>query len=134
SGASEVLHGLFRSPAASIRRGVVLLAADRKVSGLLPDRSVVDNATLASLERFSPRGWMLEAEARAAVAAVSERFRLRASSLDAAVATLSGGNQQKVCLARCALTRPSVLLLDEPTRGIDVAAKADVYAAMRNWA
>ena len=155
SGADELLHGLFdttgtaiqgdvvlagkplprRTPQISIVRGVVLLTNDRKAMGLAPHLSVSHSVSLASLSRFSTRfGWMrrdLEADA---VGDLMQRFRLNAPSPDAAVGVLSGGNQQKTYLGRCLLARPRVLLLNEPTRGIDVAAKAEIHALMRDWA
>ena len=154
-GASEVLHATFGaitgratgkwllrgsdfrpvSPGDSIGRGVVLLTNDRKTLGLAPDLSVTRNTTLASLPRFAgPAGWLDQQAEDAAARAVGERFALAAPSYDAPVRTLSGGNQQKVYLARCLLAQPRVLLLDEPTRGIDVAAKADIYEMLRGWA
>ena len=154
SGNSELLHGLFGSlssrtsgeaqllgeelslqnPEESIERGLVLLTNDRKSSGLAPELSVAHNASLASLPRFSNHlGWVNEKKERCAVRDLADEFRLRVPSLDAPVRTLSGGNQQKVYLARCLLTQPKVLLLDEPTRGIDVGAKADVYELIQEW-
>ena len=94
----------------------MLLTNDRKAMGLAPHLSVSHSVSLASLSRFSTR------------------FRLNAPSPDAAVGVLSGGNQQKTYLGRCLLARPRVLLLNEPTRGIDVAAKAEIHALMRDWA
>jgi len=153
SGASDVLHALFgdasveggeltldgsayapRDARGALARGVALLAADRKGLGLAPDQSVTHSVSLASLGRWSgPIGWLDRAGERAVVSDVAGRLRLRAPSLDAPVRTLSGGNQQKAYLARCLLTGPRVLLLDEPTRGIDVGAKADIYALVRAW-
>jgi len=154
SGASEALHAVFgafgrratgtarvngepfpmRGPRESIARGVVLLTNDRKTLGLAASLSVTHNVSLASLQRFTTRGgWMRREAERAAVGGVTRELRLRAPSLDAPVGTLSGGNQQKAYLARCLLARPRVLLLDEPTRGIDVGAKADIYDLMRSW-
>src|SRR6185436_21112044 len=121
-------------PARSIERGVVLLTSDRKATGLLSDLSVIENATLSSLDRFSPRGWIHKDEERRRVTALVPRLRLAAPSLDAPVGVLSGGGQQKVVLARCLLVSPRVLLLDEPTRGVDIVAKADIYALLRETA
>lgn len=155
SGTSVVLHALFgalgrrvaggvrlcgerftpRDPGDSIERGVMLLTNDRKSLGLAPDLNVTHSVSLAGLSRFSDRsGWIRRDAEREAVRALTEGFRLRAPSLDAPVRTLSGGNQQKVYLARCLLPQPRVLLLDEPTRGIDVGAKSDIYGLMREWA
>jgi len=154
SGASEVLHALFgalgrrasgraslggeplamRSPRESVASGLVLLTSDRKGTGLAPDLSVTHNVSLASLPRLSNRaGWVFRRREHEAVADLARIFRLDAPSLAAPVRTLSGGNQQKAYLARCLLPQPRVLLLDEPTRGIDVGAKVDIYALMREW-
>jgi len=154
SGASAVLHALFgalegratwrgwlagepyapRGPREAVSRGVMLLTNDRKGSGLVPDLSVTENVSLASLTRFSTAaGWVRRHHERAAVGGLVRGFRLAATALDAPVRTLSGGNQQKAYLARCLLPEPQVLLLDEPTRGIDVGAKADIYALLREW-
>ena len=154
SGTSEVLHGLFgalgsqasgqvrlcgepfvmQGPRESIRRGLLLLTNDRKLSGLAPELSVLHNASLAALRRFcAGGGWIRQREERKTIQSTAREFRLHAPSLDAPARTLSGGNQQKVYLARCLLPQPRVLLLDEPTRGIDVGAKADIYALMRTW-
>jgi ABC-type sugar transport system ATPase subunit len=154
SGATEVLHALFgalgrrasgrvrlmgepvpgRDPRGAIARGVMLLTSDRAATGLAPDMSVTENVSLASLRGFAgATGWVRRRAERDAVSRVTGGFRLRLSSLASPVRMLSGGNQQKVCLARCLLPDPRVLLLDEPTRGIDVAAKADIYDLMREW-
>ena len=154
SGASEVLHALFgalghrasgraslggaplemRSPRESVARGLMLLTNDRKGTGLAPDLSVTHNVSLASLPGLSTRlGWVHRRREQEAVAGLARDFRLDAPSLAAPVRMLSGGNQQKAYLARCLLPGPRVLLLDEPTRGIDVGAKADIYALMGAW-
>jgi len=153
SGTSDLLHALFGStplpasgritlegqpyaagsPREAIGRGVILLASDRR-SSTLSAMSVRANATLSSLGRFSRLGFVSGARERDAVSEVALGLRLSAPSLDAAAESLSGGNQQKVALARCLLAKPKLLLLDDPTRGIDVAAKADVHALIRRLA
>lgn len=154
SGISEVMQAIFgalgkrasgriclcgeqfevQSPRESVKHGLVLQTNDRKALGLAPDLSVIHNATLASLSRFCKRfGWIDQAEEADAVTELTGEFGLNAPSLDAPVSQLSGGNQQKVYLARWILTEPRVLLLDEPTRGVDVGAKADIYELMRAW-
>jgi D-xylose transport system ATP-binding protein len=117
----------FRSPREALAEGVALLSEDRKRFGLVPRGSVEDNLALAALGGFTRRGWIDDGARRSAVAAQSERLHLRAPSLDAPVAQLSGGNQQKVLLGRWLLRKPRVLLLDEPTRGIDVGARREIY-------
>ncbi len=154
SGASEVLHALFgalgararatirlfgepfsiESPHDSVARGITLLTNDRKGLGLAPEQSVRHSISLAGLDRFCGRtGWVRTDEEDVAVRGIAREFRLSTPSLDAPVRVLSGGNQQKVYLARCLLAHPRVLLLDEPTRGIDIGARADIYELMRQW-
>jgi ribose transport system ATP-binding protein len=120
-------------PAAALRKGLAFLTNDRKADGLTPSRSVVENVTLASLPRFSPLGWLRPGREEAAVREIGRELELQAPSLHAPVETLSGGNQQKALLARLWLTEPKVLLLDEPTRGVDVAAKARIYRLIDEW-
>jgi ribose transport system ATP-binding protein len=123
-----------RSPAYAIRRGLALVAEDRKTESLVLGNTVRFNASLAALKAF--RRWFgVDARReRAAVAEQVEALRIRTPGLATTVANLSGGNQQKVVLAKCLLTEPSVLLMDEPTRGIDVGAKAEIYALMSELA
>ena len=115
-----------RSPAAAIRAGVVMLPEDRKVEGIIPNLSVRENISLAALPRLSRAGVVSQAKQDEVVRFFMERLRIKASGPDQKVSDLSGGNQQKVLLARWLCLNPKVLLLDEPTRGIDVGAKAEV--------
>jgi len=119
------------SPAEALRAHLALVSEDRRRFGILPEAGVAENVTLAALPRFAHRG-VLDREAllRAAGTTVAT-FGVRTPHLEAPIATLSGGNQQKALLGRALLAEPRVLLLDEPTRGIDVGAKADVYAIIR---
>ncbi|MFD9888545.1 sugar ABC transporter ATP-binding protein [Amycolatopsis sp. NPDC059027] len=114
--------------AAAVRAGISLLAEDRKTDGIIPNLSVRENIVLAALPRLSPFGLVSRAKQDRVVDIFMKRLRIKASSPDQKVAELSGGNQQKVLLARWLCTQPKVLLLDEPTRGIDVGAKAEVQA------
>ncbi|MDQ3790922.1 MAG: sugar ABC transporter ATP-binding protein [Actinomycetota bacterium] len=114
------------SVAAAMRAGVVMLPEDRKADGILPDLSVRENIVLAALPRLSRTGVVSRKRQDAIVDTFMKRLRIKASSPDQRVGDLSGGNQQKVLLARLLCTEPKVLLLDEPTRGIDVGAKAEV--------
>jgi galactofuranose transport system ATP-binding protein len=116
------------SVAVAMRSGVVLLPEDRKADGILPDLSVRENIVLAALPRLSRAGLVSRSRQDAIVTTFMKRLRIKASSPDQRVGDLSGGNQQKVLLARLLCTQPKVLLLDEPTRGIDVGAKAEVQA------
>lgn len=115
------------APAASIRAGMALLPSDRRRHGVVPAMSVARSIALAARGRLA-RGGLLTARAeRAAARAWVERLRIRASALDAPVGTLSGGSQQRVVLAKWLATGPRLLIVDEPTRGIDVASKAEVH-------
>jgi ABC-type sugar transport system ATPase subunit len=155
SGASQLLLGLFgaygardvrgrvlldtqplkiQSPRASIDNGVALLTSDRKTSGLVLPMSITANTTLAVLNRLdAPGGWRREGRERAMARELGQSLRLRAASMQLEVGALSGGNQQKVVLAKWLATEPKLLLLDEPTRGIDVAAKREIYQLMNQW-
>ena len=153
SGGTELLQGLFgaygavcggtvslggkpfrpESPARSIRRGLSYMTADRKGSGLIPAMSVEHNITLASLSRTSPGALLRPGRERAVAARQASALNIRLTSLDQAVGTLSGGNQQKVVLAKWLEARPRVLLLEEPTRGVDIGAKSEIYSLMRRW-
>ncbi|TCO47287.1 sugar ABC transporter ATP-binding protein [Actinocrispum wychmicini] len=116
------------SVAAAIRAGIVLLPEDRKADGILPDLSVRENIVLAALPKLSAAGLVSRRRQDAIVDTFMRRLRIKAASPDQRVGELSGGNQQKVLLARLLCREPKVLLLDEPTRGIDVGAKAEVQA------
>ncbi|MBC7894040.1 MAG: ATP-binding cassette domain-containing protein [Cytophagaceae bacterium] len=118
------------TPADARDRGLVLLPEERKADGILPSQSLDRNLTISALERVSRWGWIDEGSHRREALALRERSGVRAASGEVSMATLSGGNQQKALLSRCLFTSPRVLLLDEPTRGIDLAARADVYAEL----
>jgi ABC-type sugar transport system ATPase subunit len=117
-----------------IAGGMALMPEDRQAAGIVPTLSVRQNMTLASLGRWS-QGLYLSPrrETRAAAERIAE-FHIRAAGPDAPIVSLSGGNQQKVVLSRYLLTSPKVLLIDEPTRGVDVGARMEIYAAMRRLA
>ncbi|MFG2650287.1 sugar ABC transporter ATP-binding protein [Streptomyces sp. NPDC048436] len=114
------------SPPAAIRAGISLLPEDRKAEGIVPGLSVRENIALAALPRLSRFGLVDESAIDAIVAKFMKRLHIKASSPHQKVGELSGGNQQKVLLARWLAMNPKVLLLDEPTRGIDIGAKAEV--------
>ncbi|HEX4412705.1 MAG TPA: sugar ABC transporter ATP-binding protein [Lacipirellulaceae bacterium] len=116
-----------RTPAAMLRAGVALVSEDRKGEGLAQNRSIADNITYGRFEPYSRWGWLNLTKRRAAVASWAERMQIKAKSVEVAVESLSGGNQQKVALARVLHQGGEVLLLDEPTRGIDVGTKAVIY-------
>jgi ABC-type sugar transport system ATPase subunit len=113
-------------------RGIALVCEDRRAHGVMPDKSVRANLTYASLRLFCSFGWLLrEKPERAAAAAHIGTLRIKTPDMDFPVGNLSGGNQQKTLIARALLTAPKILILDEPTRGIDVGAKAEIHALVR---
>lgn len=129
----EVLHatGRWASPGRALEAGVALVPEDRQRDGLFATAGVARNLTIARLGRPggpSSRGVVDRAGEERLAAELARRVGVRAASADVAVGTLSGGNQQKVLLGRSFAGEPRVLLLDEPTRGVDVGAKADIYA------
>jgi ABC-type sugar transport system ATPase subunit len=123
------------SPKARIARGLAFLTEDRRGDGLLLDTSVPDDVALAALPRFVSRvgRWVRRRELATHSWTAAEQVRLAAGAWTGRPArTLSGGNQQKVVLAKWLLTRPRVLLLDEPTRGVDVGARAEIYRTIHD--
>jgi ribose transport system ATP-binding protein len=114
------------SSAAAIRAGISLLPEDRKAEGIVPGLSVRENIVLAALPRLTRFGFVSRRRQDRVVDIFMKRLRIKAASPEQKVGELSGGNQQKVLLARWLCLEPRVLLLDEPTRGIDVGAKAEV--------
>jgi ABC-type sugar transport system ATPase subunit len=125
---------ITRSPSEATKAGIVLIPEERRSEGLALRRSVFENAILSSLRRFSRSGFLSKETAREEVISAGTTVRLKASSYHAAANTLSGGNQQKVLFARAVLARPRVLLLDEPTKGVDVGARSEIYDVIRRAA
>lgn len=131
------LHGRsvrFAHPAEAIRAGVGYLTEDRKGRGIFPDLGVSENVTMGTLSEFARGGVVIESRRRDAARAACERFDVRTASLEKRISELSGGNQQKALLARLLLHPLSVVILDEPTRGIDVGARAEIYRLVRDLA
>jgi L-arabinose transport system ATP-binding protein len=124
----------IRSPRDAIRAGIGFVPEERKAQALLMERSVRDNISLAVLRRISRAHIVRRAEERRIAAEFVRRLNVRTPSLEDVVANLSGGNQQKVVLARWLASRPRALILDEPTRGVDVGAKAEIYDAIDSLA
>jgi ABC-type sugar transport system ATPase subunit len=153
SGSSELLMGLFggygnntrgqvflngnpvfiHSPEQAIQKGMALLTNDRKATGLVLPLSIIANTVLADLPRLCTGGRRRPQMERAATEKVMKPLNLQAASLTMEVNELSGGNQQKVVIAKWLQTDPALLLLDEPTRGIDVGAKREIYQLMNQW-
>jgi ribose transport system ATP-binding protein len=153
AGRSELLEGIFGvrpssgevlvkgkkvsrgDPVASIAAGIALVTEDRKRSGLVLSLPVLENTVLTSLERFTgPVSWFRRGQAQVVVREVTEETRLKSHGLGQLVETLSGGNQQKVVLAKWLTREVSVLLLDEPTRGVDIGARSEIYRIITDLA
>jgi erythritol transport system ATP-binding protein len=117
-----------------IEQGVAMVPEDRQASGLVPTMNVQQNMTLAHLGALAQRGYLSPEREAAAASEWGKSLRLKTPALDAPISALSGGNQQKVVIARSVMTRPRVLLMDEPTRGVDVGAKAEIVETMRRLA
>jgi D-xylose transport system ATP-binding protein len=154
AGRSELLMGIFGAwpgrvsgevyvegkrikvtrPSDAIKQGVGFVTEDRKRFGLVLDQTILNNMTLAGLKKLSGR-FVTDVDAEAAAGERAKKeLRVKANSVFTVVGTLSGGNQQKVVLAKWLLTNPRVLFLDEPTRGIDVGAKQEIYAQINRLA
>jgi ribose transport system ATP-binding protein len=124
----------IRSPGDAIRAGIALAPEDRKAEGLVLSMSVGENVSLPSLERTTWFGILRSAPERRLVQSFIDRLRVKTSSLNQPVVNLSGGNQQKVVVSKWLAVEPKVLLLDEPTRGIDIGAKREIYSLIHELA
>lgn len=150
AGRSECMHALFgitrpsagtmsikgktlipQSPADAIAQGLVYVPEDRGRQGAITALAIVDNIALPSLHTTSRNGFVRMAGEYALAREYTQKLELRAAALDQAVGELSGGNQQKVVIAKWLATQPAVIILDEPTKGIDIGSKAAVHAFMR---
>jgi ribose transport system ATP-binding protein len=116
-----------KTPYDAVKAGIALLTEDRKRDGLVLSCSIRDNVGLATMEQVSHWGILNRQKQNAQVSAEVQRLDIRPPQLNRLVRTLSGGNQQKVALAKWLLSQTKVLLLDEPTRGVDVATKVEIY-------
>lgn len=124
----------IKSPSDGIRNGLALITEDRKGSGLVPKSTVKENISLASLPRLSSALFIRERDEQREVQRMIRELNVKTYSLRQKVYQLSGGNQQKVVLSKWLLTQPRILLLDEPTRGIDVGAKREIFRLMSEFA
>ncbi len=120
----------FRHPSQALRAGVGLVTEDRKRLGLFPQLNVGHNVTMCDLIEVSKLGVLLPREERRTAQGCVDQLNVKTSGIDAPITSLSGGNQQKTLIGRWLLTKPKVLLLDDPTRGVDVGAKAELYRLM----
>jgi rhamnose transport system ATP-binding protein len=121
-------------PAAAMQAGVAYVPKDRRRHGVIGEMSIAENTTLACLGAVARGGLIQSGLERSAADRFMTRFRIKAPSSSARVGTLSGGNQQKVSLARWLMTEPRVLVLDEPTQGVDVGAKAEIHGFIMEMA
>ncbi len=123
-------EAVIKSPEDAIKKKLIMLSEDRKEYGIVPVRSVTENASLASLQRYFYGGKSHKKKERAEVEEIFRKMSVKTPSLDTLISSLSGGNAQKVLLARWMLCEPEIMILDEPTRGIDVGAKFEIYKLM----
>jgi ribose transport system ATP-binding protein len=118
----------YRTPADAINGGLVYLTEDRKLLGLFLDMAVGENINLSVIGRDAkPGGWLDRARAKLRSLAAIKAMNIRVPGPEMSVGALSGGNQQKVLLSRLLETQPKILILDEPTRGVDIGAKSEIY-------
>ena len=118
---------VINSPADAIKAGLAYVPEDRCRHGIILEMSVAENTTLSNLDRVSKHGLLNASEERRVADDFKQQLQIKAPSVRAPAGNLSGGNQQKVALARWLMTKPRVLILDEPTQGIDVSAKSEIY-------
>lgn len=124
----------IRRPADAISHGIALVPEARATQGIIPAHSVADNMTMAVIGRISPRGFVDPARLKAVADGMIQRLAVKTASRDHAVSTLSGGNQQKVVIGKWLATEPEILILDEPTAGIDIGSKSEIIRLVRDLA
>jgi ABC-type sugar transport system ATPase subunit len=148
SGRSEIVNGIvgrlkysgrifvdgkeisITSPSVAKRVGIGLITEDRKRDGLLPNLEIRPNVTLHSLEAINALGWLNRAREKSLAGSQVKKFNIKTPSIEQMIVNLSGGNQQKVILAKVLMASPKILLMDEPTKGIDIGAKNEIYKLM----
>jgi ribose transport system ATP-binding protein len=124
----------IRTPKQAIRHGLGFVPEDRKLQGLFLDMAVRDNVIMSSMDQVTNLGFVSSSRSNKLASKFVEQLDIRTPSLRQRVRNLSGGNQQKVIIARWLTLKPQVLILDEPTRGVDVGAKAEIHGLMRQLA
>lgn len=122
------------TPESAVKNGICYLSEDRKQFGLMLIKSVAENTVIASMDDFIHAGWISDSEISKVSAEVNVRLRTKTPSMEQAVKNLSGGNQQKVIVARWLLKNADIFIFDEPTRGIDIGAKSEMYELMEKLA
>lgn len=123
----EGIETKIKSPSDAIKLGIGFVSEDRKALGFIPQMSIKDNISLSSLEKFSKIGFLNIEKQTKSTEVVYNDLKVKASGLNQKVINLSGGNQQKVVIGKVLMSNPKVIILDEPTRGIDVGAKFEIY-------
>jgi rhamnose transport system ATP-binding protein len=127
---SVYIYGMpaeIRSPRDAVQAGLAYVPEDRRRHAVILEMAIRSNVTLASLDKLSKNGMLQQRAERDVAQDFTERLHVKATSIETLAKNLSGGNQQKVALARWLVTKPKVLILDEPTQGIDVHAKSEIY-------
>jgi ABC-type sugar transport system ATPase subunit len=122
------------SPQQAIALGLAYVPEDRQLHGLIPPMNITSNISLPMLGKYSRRGWLNNKVERTAAFGAARQMEVRANNIWQKARELSGGNQQKIVLAKWLATKPRIMILDEPTRGIDVGTKAAVHALMSKLA
>lgn len=125
---------IIKSPKHAIKEGIGFVTEDRKGNGLILDKSICFNSSLAALRRVSRNHMLSRKKETCLVNDMAEKLRIKTGSIFNSVSSLSGGNQQKVVFAKWIATQPKILILDEPTRGVDVGAKFEIYTIMKDLA
>ena len=124
----------IKSPKDAVNLGIGYLSEDRKRYGLMLDKSVAENTALASLDKYIKFGLIDDKKIKEDAQTENDKLRTKTPSMDQALKNLSGGNQQKVIIARWLIKNSDILIFDEPTRGIDVGAKSEIYTLMNDLA
>ena len=124
----------IKSPEQAVKHGICYLSEDRKRYGLMLQKSVTENSAIASMDQFIRAGWISDKKAAKVAAESNALLRTKTPSMDQLLKNLSGGNQQKVIIARWLIRNSDIFIFDEPTRGIDVGAKSEMYALMEQLA
>lgn len=124
----------IRSPKDAVHYGIGYLSEDRKRYGLMLDKSVAENTALASLDRYISGGLINDKKLKKEAEIYNRKLKTKTPSMEQALKNLSGGNQQKVIIARWLIRNSDILIFDEPTRGIDVGAKSEIYTLMNELA
>jgi len=124
----------IKSPSDALGKGIAYVSEDRRMEGIFPDLNVKNNITMATLREISRHGFVDHSRETALAHEYIEKLRIKTSSDMTLIGNLSGGNQQKACLAKMMCKHPKIMILDEPTRGIDVGAKAEIHKLIEGLA